>query len=384
MIKAFGDGLSKSTKGGGKMIEKSKSKAVFLYDVTNNSVVFEKNSDMRLPFASIVKVVTVILSMEKCSDINHTLIEMEESVLNQVLPLGPSLSALSFYPGKRFPVLDFIYSSIVSSGCEAARQLAFYVGDGDMSAYLDQASRFLRKLGCKDTKIIEPTGLEDEGQYSTARDITRIFIYAMKNPLFARGVSTFWYKSPYYPQIVDTTNVLMRPDCSDFNAYAIGGKTGTNDEAGRCLVCAFERKEKRYILVTLGYPFINTVENKKQFYKEEINPLIFSAFNEDGDFAKVELPFHLKRVKAKDEFKLDPIISCKKSDCETRVSYVSENEEIATVDENGLVKVHAPGFTQIEVITDSGDYDICYVDSRGMDAEIRRIRTPLRKNEREA
>lgn len=358
------------------MFEKSKSKAVFIYDVTSKRVVFEKNSDMRLPFASIVKVVTSILAIEKCPNPSDTLIEMEERVLNYVLPLEPSLSALSFYPGKSFPVLDFIYASMVSSACEAAMQLALYIGDGDMSTYLVKVSELLNKLDCKDTKIIEPTGLTDEGQYSTARDITRIFNYAMQNPLFARIVSTSWYQSPYHPEIDDTTNVLMRPDYNDFNAYAIGGKTGTTDEAGRCLVCGFERKEKRLILVTLGYPFINTLENQEQFYKEEINSLIFSAFKEDENFTRVELVSHLKRVNVEDEFKLDPIVSCKNSDCNVRPVFISENEEIATVDENGFVKVQAPGFTQIEVITSSGDYDICYVDSSGINAEIRRIRTP--------
>ena len=358
------------------MVEKSKSKAILLYDATSKRVIWEKNSDMRLPFASIVKVVTVILAIEKCSSPSDTLIEMEEKVLNYVLPLKPSLSALSFYPGRSFPVLDFIYASIVSSGCEAAMQLALYIGDGDMSIYLDKVSELLNKLNCKDTNIIEPTGLTDEGQYSTARDITRIFDYAMQNPLFVRIVSTSWYQSPYHPGIDDTTNVLMRPDYNDFNAYAIGGKTGTTDEAGRCLVCGFERKERRYILVTLGYPFINTTENQVQFYREEINPLIFSTFNEDRDFIKVRLPFHLKKVNANDEFKLEPIISCKNPDCKARPVFISENEKIATVDEAGLVKVHEPGFTQIEAITYTGDYDICYIDSRGKDAEIRRIRTP--------
>lgn len=367
------DFLLKNQESGGRMLENIKSKSVFLYDLSNEKVIYEKNPDLRLPFASITKVITAILAIEKCTDPKNTMIEMEEKVINDVLPLQPSLSPLSLYPGRSFPIIDFIYATLVKSGCAAARQLALYAGNGDLETFLEKASELLHRLGCNDTKIIDPTGIIDEGQYSTVRDITRFFIYAMENPLFASVVSSFGYRSIYFPENLDTTNALVRPDSIFFNPYVIGGKTGTTDEAGRCIVCCFEGKGKKYVLAALGFPFINDENNRYQFYAEDINSLIFSTFKEEGDFAKIELPFHIKRVHANDEFKLEPTINNVLLNQEIKYTFVSENESVASVDNSGHVKVHAPGFTQIEVITNTGDYDICYIDSR---EEERRIRTP--------
>ena len=92
---------------------------------------------------------------------------------------------------------------------------------------------------------------------------------------------------------------------------------------------------------------------------------------------RVLLPEHIHRAQPGDRFILTPEVIDQNCDVVPRMSFLSADEQIASVDQDGCVTVHAQGFTQIEVLTQTGDYDICFVDSRESENDtVRRIRTP--------
>lgn len=352
-------------------------KSVLLLNLTTHRVLFEKNADTRLPFASITKIVTSVLALEKTANPEQATLTMEPRSLEEVRHLEPALTFVYDLIGEEVPLLDLLHGCLMESGCEAAQQLAYYVGDGSMERFLALANGFVRRLGCENTHLIDPTGLFDEGHYATARDISRILTYAMENPLFRRIVSTSRYKMPYYFRPLYSTNALLLADTPSFFPYALGGKTGLTAKAGRCLACLFERCGQTYLWVSLGFPFQPTLENKWSFFKGFVAEMLCLAFAAEGDFMRVTLPEHYRPAQPGDRFRLSPAVIAQNTGEAPRFRFGSSDQRIATVSPEGWVTVHAQGLVQLEVTTQTGDYDLCYLDARPTEEDtLRRGRTP--------
>lgn len=342
----------------------SRAEAILLMNLTRNTVLFESNGDKQLPFASITKVITAILALEKAGDPETVYLEMENRCLDEVAPELPAVTFVCDHVGERFSLLEFLYGALLESGCEAAQQIAYYVGDGSMERFLEQANRFVKALGCEHTHLIDPSGLHDVGQYSTVRDISRILRYAMENPVFRRIVSTCRYKTKGDLAVVRTTNLLISPESEIYFPYAIGGKTGTTDIAGRCLACCFERNGQEYLFAALGYPFVSGQEHRQAFFQDFVKELVCGAFEAEGDFVRVQLPQHLRAAEPGERFSLSPVVRCQGCDVEPLIRFSSADERVASVTPEGTVTVHGRGVTQIRAMTQTGDFDLCFVDSR--------------------
>jgi serine-type D-Ala-D-Ala carboxypeptidase (penicillin-binding protein 5/6) len=106
-----------------------------------------------------------------------------------------------------------------------------------------------RSLGALHSHFLDPTGLPQRGQVTTARDLAMITKAALANPEFRRIVATKSYpwKSSKWEGVLDNSNELLK-------SYdgAIGVKTGNTREAGYCLVAAAQRRDQTFIAVILG------------------------------------------------------------------------------------------------------------------------------------
>lgn len=341
-----------------------RAKAILILNITRNTVLFESNGDKQLPFASIAKVITAILALEKAGDPETVYIEMERRCIEEISQDHPALTFVGNHIGERFSLLDYLYGTLLESGCEAAQQIAYYVGDGSMERFLELANRFVKTLGCEHTHLVDPSGLHDMEQYSTARDVSRILRYAMENPAFRRIVTSCRYKTEGGAAVVKTTNLLIDPESDNYFPYAVGGKTGTTDIAGRCLACCFERNGQEYLFVGLGYPSVSVMKNRQMFFQNFVAELICSAFEAEGDFMRVLLPQHLRTAEPGERFLLSPVVRRQNCDVEPQIRFSSGEERIASVTPDGYVTVHERGVTQIRAMTQTGDYDLCFVDSR--------------------
>ena len=117
--------------------------------------------------------------------------------------------------------------------------------------FVEKMNEFVSNLGLENTHFSNPHGLDEEGHYTSAYDLAYITSYAMKNPIFREIVGTKYHNiaktNAYQDRYLKHKNRLM---FSDENC--IGVKTGFTDNAGRCLVSAYENDGMQLISVVLN------------------------------------------------------------------------------------------------------------------------------------
>ena len=231
--------------------------AVLMVNTDNEQVVFEKNADEKRYPASTTKIMTYIVAYEHIDDLDNTQIPIKQSVINMLKDTDSSLANVAAHVGKTMSAVDLLYSMMVPSGNDAALTLADYVGEGDVDKFVDMMNEKADELGCENTHFQNPDGLHNEDHYTTARDLYKITTYARTLPLFDEICNTteYYCKGDNTPLI--TTNYLIDSARGGqyYYQYARGIKTGTTDEAGRCLVTTGSADGNSYILVLLGAPY---------------------------------------------------------------------------------------------------------------------------------
>ncbi len=248
------------------------SEAVYMVNTDTGDVVFEKNAEKKMYPASTAKIMTAIIALENVSDWNKKVTipydcfnEFWSDDPNKNDPSNAAIEPLQ----ENLTYKDCIYGLMLPSGCEAANILAYNICKGNMQAFFDKMNKKAKELGCTGTNFTNAHGLHEDENYTTAKDMFLISQYAMKNPKFAEVVSTYEYSMPeneYNPEgySIFSTISLIRPTSVYFYEYAYGIKTGTTDQAGRCLVSG-AKKQYNYMLVTLKAPYR---DSEGEYYEE--------------------------------------------------------------------------------------------------------------------
>lgn len=136
--------------------------------------------------------------------------------------------------------------------------LADYVGDGSIDYFCEMMNEKAAEIGAVNTHFSNPDGLHDDDLYTTAYDMYLITKYALENETFREIVGTSYYYGGEdqngNPLHWNTTNKLLVRGSDYYYSYATGVKTGTTDEAGRCLISTAEQGGYHYLLVLMGAP----------------------------------------------------------------------------------------------------------------------------------
>ena len=216
-----------------------------LADLDSGRVLFASDPDERRPIASVTKVMTALVVLER-ADPDDVVTVSEEAAGPRVA----GISGLGLQVGERIRVRELLYALLLQSANDAAEALAEHVS-GSVEAFVDLMNTRGVGLGLTRTRFDSPNGLDDEG-YSTARDLVRLTRAAYEVPGFADLVATRFHTvhSPTAgPRIVQNRNALLW-----LYPGAIGVKTGFTTPAGFCLVAAAERDGERLVAVVLGEP----------------------------------------------------------------------------------------------------------------------------------
>ena len=236
---------------------KTQSDSILLVNMDTGQEVFEKDADSKRYPASTTKIMTYIIVAENVDDFENTRVPIKKSVLEVLENTGSSLAYVADHIGEDMSVIDLLYSMMVPSGNDAAMVLADYVGGGNMDAFVKMMNDKAKELGCKNTHFENPDGLHDDNHYTTARDLYKIATYALTLPKFAEITNTTLYtcEGDDYPLV--TTNYLIDQNNGGeyYYMYAKGIKTGTTDQAGRCLVTTATADGYSYMAVLLHAPY---------------------------------------------------------------------------------------------------------------------------------
>ncbi|MEE0061059.1 MAG: D-alanyl-D-alanine carboxypeptidase family protein [Acutalibacteraceae bacterium] len=235
---------------------KPKTDIFYLVNMDTDTVVYSKNSDKKCYPASTTKIMTYIVVTENIKNPENEKVKIKQELLDQLAGTGSSLSGLEDYVGEELTVFQLLHCMMVSSGNDAALVLADYVGKGSEEEFVKLMNSKAKELGCKNTKFMNSHGLHDDNQYTTAEDLFVITRYAMTTPYFTDITDTVeYYIDGDDEEPLTNTNLMLHKDEEDYYyEYAKGIKTGTTDEAGRCLVSVALKDNVSYMCIAMNAP----------------------------------------------------------------------------------------------------------------------------------
>ena len=226
--------------------------AAFLYDYTNDTLIYSVNPDQKYDPASLVKIMTALIICENGNLDDQITVD---GALLETLPensFGVDLQA-----GEIVTLRDLLYCIIVESANDASVVAASHVC-GSLDAFITEMNDYAKKLGCKDTVFTNVHGIYDEFQLSTARDIARILTQAAKNETFMEVFGTVNYTVPATnlsePRELSSNNYLMNDDMMTvyLDSRVTGGRAGTMDTGERNIAVTAERNGVKLVSVVLG------------------------------------------------------------------------------------------------------------------------------------
>ena len=235
------------------------SEAAYLVNLDTGDVLYQKNADEQLTPASLTKIMTAVLVLEQFSNditaLSTTYVSGGYECYDELYMTGASTADIQ--PYEKVSYKDLLYALMLRSACEAANIIAVNIG-GSLSGFAEMMNLKASQLGMNNTHFTNAHGLFWEDHYSTAKDLAVLTQYAMSLPLFTEIACSATYtmeETNYHEErLISHTNSMMQKGSSYYYEYVKGIKTGTLDEAGRCLISTASKDGYRYLLVTLGAP----------------------------------------------------------------------------------------------------------------------------------
>lgn len=232
-------------------------------DARTGKLLSESNAEVVLEMASTTKMMTAHVIL-RLTDSQPGL--LDETVVFSERADKTEGSSCSLRAGERVSARELLYGLLLPSGNDAAVALGEHFGKwcepatakstGDaLACFVAEMNREAKRLNLADTRYANPNGLPEKGHVSSARDLLRLAVAAMKNPLFREIVGSRQHETQVAgrdgtsrPVVWKTTNRLLAVE-----GYA-GVKTGYTRAAGSCLVSAGKRKHDELVIVVLGAP----------------------------------------------------------------------------------------------------------------------------------
>lgn len=231
--------------------------AYIVMDADSGQVLMEHNADEVLFPASITKIMTMGLAIEKAAGDWNQPVTISYDAVHQ-LEAGSDHVALM--EGEVIRVEDLLYATAMPSANDAANALAqFFGADGTIQSGVDAMNQKAAELGLEHTHYMNPHGLHDDNHYTTARDMAKITRWALGLEGFKTvfGRNEPWYIQPTNKQPLERPcrhTDLMRINTKYYEPYIKGSKTGFTNQAQRTFVNYAEQGDLRVISVELGCP----------------------------------------------------------------------------------------------------------------------------------
>ncbi|MGE7949402.1 D-alanyl-D-alanine carboxypeptidase family protein [Lysinibacillus sp. NPDC093688] len=230
-------------------------------DGDTGRVLFESNSDARLPIASLTKIWTALVAIE-----NSNL--QDEVVISPRAAMAEG-SSIYLQAGEKVTVETLLYGLMLRSGNDAATALAEHVG-GSVEGFVKLMNERAVVSGLSNTVFMNPSGLHHDEHLSSARDTAEMLRIALQNKTFKKIASTVLYRANTENGMLwENKHRLIREgsgvaiDIDDetkqpvsalktAKGSAFAGKTGFTKVAGRTLATAFQKDGRTCIVVTLN------------------------------------------------------------------------------------------------------------------------------------
>ena len=227
--------------------------AAALFAIDTNEVIYAKNVHAKMHPASLTKVMTAIVALEN-GTLDQTLTATNAVTIHEA---GAQLCGLK--AGDTMTLNQALRILLINSANDVALLIAENIG-GTVDGFIEMMNAKAKELGATNTNFANPHGLTDAEQYTTVYDMYLIFNEAIQYETFKEIIHMTNYQTEYYDKdgnikefSKSTTNLLLRGDKkAPANVNVVGGKTGTTNAAGHCLVLlSGDESGARYISIVM-------------------------------------------------------------------------------------------------------------------------------------
>lgn len=223
--------------------------SAILIDAHRGQILFEKNPKEKLHISSANKIMTALLTIEK----EPRPEESKVTISRRAVTVDGAVSDLEV--GGQYRVEDLIYSVMLKSANDSANALAEYIG-GSIEDFVNLMNQKAEELGMEDTVFVNPTGLQEEGQYTTAYDMARLMRYALNNPGFERVFKArAWIWADQNEFLQNENKLFWSRDDVD------GGRIGFNDIERQTSITSATQENMRLVAIVLDSPEATLDEN---------------------------------------------------------------------------------------------------------------------------
>ena len=220
-------------------------KSAILVETSTGKIIYEKNKDEKRSPASMTKMMTLLLTMEALENGN---VKLDDKVHISKKAASMGGTQLFIEEGSDVELLTLLKGMGIGSANDAAVAVAEYIG-GTEENFVNMMNKRAKELGCKNTSFKNPHGLDEDGHYTTAYDMSLIARELLKYPLILKITSTYEENinvSGENHWLVNT-NKLVR-----FYAGIDGLKTGYTSKAMYCLAATMEKNNMRLLSIVMG------------------------------------------------------------------------------------------------------------------------------------
>lgn len=221
------------------------SESAILIDEVSGKVLYEKNPDAKLPMASMTKIMSMLLIMEK---IESGALKYDDKVIISKNASGMGGSQVFLQEGEEYKVEALLKCISVSSANDAVVAMAEKIS-GSVESFVNLMNEKAKELGLTNTNFANPHGLDAENHYSSARDMSKLAKELLKHKDILKFTSIYedYLTKPDGSQVwLVNTNRLVR-----FYDGVDGLKTGYTTEAGYCLTATAKKNDLRLISVVM-------------------------------------------------------------------------------------------------------------------------------------
>lgn len=245
-----------------------------LFDVNKTNIIYGKNIHERLAPASLTKVLTAVVALEE-GNLDDIITVTKEVKITES---GATLCGLK--EGDTLTLNQALHALLIQSANDAANAIAIHLG-GSLEGFAELMNQKAVELGATNSHFVNPHGLSDDDHYTTAYDLYLIFNKAIEYELFREIIHMDKYSTIYQDSVGNekemeftTTNLFLRGDYnSPDKVTVIGGKTGTTNAAGNCLIVLSKD--------TAGNPYISVIlrSKERQLMYEQMIDLLEEIYN---------------------------------------------------------------------------------------------------------
>ena len=290
---------------------------VILINLNEDKILYEKNSDSKTYIASLTKIMTAVVVLENIDDLNTKVLLTNED-FKDIYRYDLQTSGLRV--NNSYTYEELLYALLISSGADAASCLARNVG-GSVSNFVSMMNDKAKELNLNNTKFNNPIGYDNVNNYSTVKDVSILFKYALNNETFKKIVTTFSYKTHDNITLKHTLNYYANKYNLTLDNIS-GGKTGNETLAGYCLA-SISLGDINYMLVTTNSKIssgqLKDALNLYKYYRDNYNyqtiikskEIIYylktKYFKEDKIpiYAKKKYSYYLENNYNKDDIKIE-------------------------------------------------------------------------------